>query len=149
VEPTGATGRIEFRDVKRDNVRYGNLDLNVTTENNVLHAILSGELDKVPLHGTAEARLVAGTPMKGEVRFDRISMATLHALAARRRLLPWMARSKAAFASRVRFESPIACTRPSKSNSFRSLREQKRAHRISRWQIRGRSLSRLPAASRE
>ena len=59
-EPTGADGRIEFRDIKRNKISYGNLTLNATTGNNVLRAALSGELDKVPLHGTADAHLIEG-----------------------------------------------------------------------------------------
>jgi translocation and assembly module TamB len=103
IEPSAAAGRIEFHDVKRNNIRYGNLVLNATTENDVLRANLTGELDKVPLLGTAEARLIEGIPVKGEVRFDRISMATLHALAGR----PFSIPVDGSMEGSVRFEGPL------------------------------------------
>jgi translocation and assembly module TamB len=103
VEPSGAAGRMEFHDLKRNKVRYGNLILNMTTENDVLRANLTGELDKVPLHGTAEARFLEGIPVKGEVRFDRISMATLQALAGR----PFAVPVDGSIEAGVRFEGPF------------------------------------------
>lgn len=103
LEPSGAAGRIEFHDLKRNNVRYGNLMLNVTTEKNTLRANLTGELDKVPLHGTAEVRLIEGIPVKGEVRFERISMATLHALAGR----PFAIPVDGSMEGSIRFEGPL------------------------------------------
>jgi translocation and assembly module TamB len=103
VEPNGADGRMEFRDIKRNNVRYGNLILSATTGNDVLHAVLTGELDKVPLHGTADAHLIEGIPVKGEVRFDRLSMATLHALAG----TPLNAAVDGSLEGGVRFEGPL------------------------------------------
>jgi translocation and assembly module TamB len=81
VEPLSAAGRVELREIRRNNIRYGNLIMTATTGNNALHATLAGDLDKIPLRGTAEAQLVEGTPVKGEVRFDRIGMATLETLA--------------------------------------------------------------------
>jgi translocation and assembly module TamB len=101
--PSGAAGRVEFRDIKRNNVRYGNLTLTATTENSVLHAVLSGDLDEVPLHGTADARLIEGIPVKGEVRFERISMAALHALAG----TPLTAAVDGSIEGGVRFEGPL------------------------------------------
>jgi translocation and assembly module TamB len=82
IEPEGAAGSIEFRDIKRNNIRYGDLVLNTATVNNVLRTTLSGNLNKVPVQGEVETQLIQGLPVKGAVRFDRIGMSTLTALAS-------------------------------------------------------------------
>jgi len=104
VEPAGATGRVEFHDVRRNDIRYGNVVVNATTENNVLHAILNGDLDKIPLHGTAEAQLVEGIPAKGAVHLDRMSLATLQALTG----APAKDLVEGAIEGGIRFEGPLA-----------------------------------------
>jgi translocation and assembly module TamB len=80
IEPTDANGRIEFRDIKRNNVRYGDLVFDTATLSNVLRTTLTGDLDKVPVRGEAEVRLTDELPVKGALHFDRISMATFTAL---------------------------------------------------------------------
>lgn len=103
VEPSGATGRVELRDVTRKSARFGDVILNVTTKNNALQAALSGDLAKVPLRGGAQVQLSRDIPLEGEVRFDRIGMATLYALAG----APPSASMDGWIEGGVRFEGPL------------------------------------------
>jgi len=103
IEPVDASGRIEFRDIKRNNVRYGDLVLETATVNNVLRTTLSGDLDKVPVRGEAEARLTDGLPVKGALHFDRIAMATFIALTG----VPANDLIDGSIESGIRFEGPL------------------------------------------
>ncbi len=103
IEPAGADGRIEFRDIQRNNVRYGDLVLDTATLNNVLRTTLSGDLDKVPVRGEAEARLIDGLPVKGALHFDRIGMATFTALTG----APANGLIDGSIEGGIRFEGPL------------------------------------------
>jgi translocation and assembly module TamB len=80
IEPTRADGTMAFRKIAVQGVKYGDVIVSGTTNARTIDAQVSGDLRKSQLNGTAQVQLVSGTPVKGELRLDRIDMATLYAL---------------------------------------------------------------------
>jgi translocation and assembly module TamB len=80
IEPTRADGMIMLRNIAIQGVRYGDVLVSGTTHARTIDARVSGDLRASKLNGTAQVQLVSGTPVKGELRLDRIDVATLYAL---------------------------------------------------------------------
>lgn len=80
IELKNANGTAVLRTITIDNVPYGSVTFDATTRGELLNAGFSGDLRGTRLSGGAQVQLVAGSPAKGELRFDRISLSTLNAL---------------------------------------------------------------------
>jgi translocation and assembly module TamB len=84
VEPLNVNGALQFHKITMDKIAYGDLTVTATTRQQVLRAVVVGDLRGTQLRGNAEARLTAGNdPMTGEIRFERIALATLYALSGK------------------------------------------------------------------
>ncbi|HEX3681079.1 MAG TPA: translocation/assembly module TamB domain-containing protein [Bryobacteraceae bacterium] len=81
VEPVNADGRLTLRGIEINSVPYGSMALGVATRGQLMEAHFSGDLRETHVSGAAQAQLAAGLPASGEVRLNRISLATLYALA--------------------------------------------------------------------
>src|SRR5581483_4050607 len=80
VEPTSASGTMVFRKVTVNNLPYGSITLSATTQGEALNATFAGDLRESHLNGSAQVRLVPGSPAKGELHLDHLRFATLSAL---------------------------------------------------------------------
>jgi translocation and assembly module TamB len=81
VEPVKADGRVTLRGIATHGISYGSLAVGVATRGQLLEARFSGDLRETHVSGAAQVQLTAGLPASGEVHLDRISLATLCALA--------------------------------------------------------------------
>ncbi|MBV9760115.1 MAG: translocation/assembly module TamB domain-containing protein [Acidobacteriaceae bacterium] len=81
VEPLKADGRMTLRNVTLNGVPLGSVELGVATRGQLMEARFTGDLRETHLNGGAQMQLAAGLPVTGEVRLDRIGLATLYALA--------------------------------------------------------------------
>ncbi|HEY3940072.1 MAG TPA: translocation/assembly module TamB domain-containing protein [Bryobacteraceae bacterium] len=88
VEPLSANGLLEFHHVTINHIALGNLSVHAATRGRVLSATLAGDLRESPLHGAAQVQLIAGTPLKGEVRVNRITLTALYGLTGSRLTAP-------------------------------------------------------------
>jgi len=151
VEPSSIAGTLDLRDVKRGNVRYGNVSMSATTESGVVHATLNGDLDHTPLTGSVQAQLTGAQRPKERCGFERISLATLAALAGS----PLTAPVDGSLQGGLQFEGPlqqpgrlratIMIEHCESARASRCRARQRRARRISSCKIRG-LLSLMPEA---
>lgn len=80
VEPLEADGRMIVRGIVLNRVPYGSMEMGVATRGELMEARFSGDLRETRLAGSAQVQLAAGLPANGEVRLDRMDLATLYAL---------------------------------------------------------------------
>ena len=124
IEPLSVAGRVEFRDVKLDNIRYGNMALNATTANGVLRATLNGDLEKTPLRGAAQAQLTGDVPATGDIHFGNMSLATLAALSGPTLDAP----IEGSLEGDLHFEGPLR--RPERSRATLAIEQLRLASRV-------------------
>jgi translocation and assembly module TamB len=83
-EPQSVNGALQFRKITLGDIAYGDLTVTASTRQQVMSAVVTGDLRGTQLRGTAEAHLAPGDdPMTGEVRFERIALATLYSLSGK------------------------------------------------------------------
>ena len=80
VEPAGANGTIDLRNITLNKVPYGNISLRSTTRGQNLDAVIAGDLLKNPLHGTAMVELTGDNKANAEIDFDQVTVASIYAL---------------------------------------------------------------------
>jgi translocation and assembly module TamB len=80
VEPSVANGTVLLRRVREQHQQLGNATLNFSTQAGTLYTGFSGDLGQTHLKGNAEVSLVAGSPFKGDLTFDRATIATVYSL---------------------------------------------------------------------
>lgn len=80
LEPAVANGILKLRDLAYQKEAFGALTLNVATSNNELKAKLAGDLRGHSFSGGAEIPVIGGSPMRGEIHFDRLDVAALWAI---------------------------------------------------------------------
>jgi translocation and assembly module TamB len=81
LKPSIANGHLTFHNISLNDISYGNITLNAATNGQVLDANLTGNLRESRLTGAVKLQLVNDTPVRGELHLDRISLATMYALA--------------------------------------------------------------------
>jgi translocation and assembly module TamB len=86
-EPAGINGRAQFAGLSLNGRHLGNASLNASTQGNHIDFKYSGDLRETDFHGDAQAQLTTGTPIRGDVQIDRISLATLKSLASDTKLV--------------------------------------------------------------
>jgi translocation and assembly module TamB len=83
-EPLSVNGALQFRKITMGQIAYGDLTVTASTRQQLLSAVLTGDLRGTQLRGNAEARLAPGDdPMTGQVRFEHIALATLYSLSGK------------------------------------------------------------------
>ncbi len=73
----GANGNTTAQSIDRKNIAVGNLTLDTTTENQILHAKLRGTFRNNPLHGSATVQLTGDLPAQGQLDWNRIDLANV------------------------------------------------------------------------
>jgi translocation and assembly module TamB len=79
-EPTGATGTVDLSNITWNKVPYGNLTLHSETHGQSLDAVISGDLRKNPLRGSAKVDLTSENRTVVEVDFNEITLGSLYSL---------------------------------------------------------------------
>ncbi|MDQ2843796.1 MAG: translocation/assembly module TamB, partial [Acidobacteriota bacterium] len=80
--PTQAEGALALNDLSADNSRLGAVNAHLTTEGQLLHLSVRGELRDSRFEGAAGVRLDADNPVKGHLAFDRINLASISSIVA-------------------------------------------------------------------
>ena len=81
-EPAKIDGGAQLSNISVDGHELGSATLKAaTTKGSAIEFSYNGSLRDTKFHGAAQARLTAGTPIHGDLQIDRISLATLKALA--------------------------------------------------------------------
>ncbi|MGA8027294.1 MAG: translocation/assembly module TamB domain-containing protein [Bryobacteraceae bacterium] len=80
IEPADANGTMAFRKVTVNSIPYGSILLTAATRGDVLNATFQGDLRETHVSGNTQIQLIAGSPAKGDIRFDQIQIGTIYAL---------------------------------------------------------------------
>lgn len=80
-------GNAEFSRVSLNGTDLGNASLQAITQGSAINFSYSGSLRDTQFRGSAQARLSAGTPIRGGLQMERLSLANLKALASSSTLL--------------------------------------------------------------
>ncbi len=80
IQTTGANGTIVLRRVTLEKQTLGDITLDASTKGDFLYAGFSGDLRETNIKGNAEVHLVPGSPIKGQLQFDRVGLRTIYAL---------------------------------------------------------------------
>jgi translocation and assembly module TamB len=86
-QPVKIDGSAELSDVSVSGTNLGSASLKAVTQGNGIGFTYSGDLRETKFRGSAQARLSAGTPIRGGLQMDRINLATLKALASQSALV--------------------------------------------------------------
>jgi translocation and assembly module TamB len=81
-EPFKLDGSAQFQHISVNKRELGNISFFAATAGKGIDFQYSGDLRKTKFHGTAKAQLIAGTPVRGTLQMDRISLATLKSLSS-------------------------------------------------------------------
>ncbi|HSU58334.1 MAG TPA: translocation/assembly module TamB domain-containing protein [Bryobacteraceae bacterium] len=77
IEPATAGGILNLRNIALNNMPFGALRINAVTTNDVLKANLAGDIGGRPVTGAARVQIAPGSPMNGELHFDRVDVSVL------------------------------------------------------------------------
>jgi translocation and assembly module TamB len=80
-EPLKMNGTAEIQHISVNGRDVGNIAMAVATQGKAIDFKYSGDLRDTKFHGAAQAQLATGTPIRGDVQIDRISLATAKSLA--------------------------------------------------------------------
>jgi translocation and assembly module TamB len=80
-EPLRINGSADLSGVSVNGTGLGNASLRAATQGNAIDFTYSGDLRNTKFRGAAQARLAAGTPIRGDLQMDRLSFANLKAFA--------------------------------------------------------------------
>ena len=81
-EPLKLDGSAQFQHISFNKRELGNASFFAATQGKTIDFRYSGDLRKTKFHGTAKAQLIAGTPIRGNLQMDRISLATLKSVSS-------------------------------------------------------------------
>jgi translocation and assembly module TamB len=86
-EPFKIDGNAQLQSVSVGGRDLGNASIHAVTQGNSIDFSYTGDFRNTKFHGSAEAQLTAGTPIRGSLQLDRISLATLKSLASEAKLV--------------------------------------------------------------
>lgn len=103
--PLSLNGSVALHDISLGAVKRGDLSIDAATVKDSLTVGVAGSLDGSPVYGNLHATLNGDDPGSGELRFEKVSLATTLALLAPHQKRPDLA---GAFSGRWRFSGPLA-----------------------------------------
>jgi translocation and assembly module TamB len=86
-EPLKMNGSADIQHVSVNGRELGNVSMSALTQGKAIDFKYSGDLRETKFHGSAQAQLSTGTPIRGDVQLDRLSLATAKSLASEAKLV--------------------------------------------------------------
>jgi translocation and assembly module TamB len=86
-EPRKVNGSADVQHVSVNGRELGSVSMSALTQGKAIDFKYSGDLRDTKFHGSAQAQLSTGTPIRGDVQLDRISLATAKSLASYAKLV--------------------------------------------------------------
>jgi len=80
-EPLKMNGTAQLQRITLNNREIGDVSMSASTQGKAIDFKYSGDLRQTKFRGTAQAQLTTGTPIRGSVQMDRISLAAAKSLA--------------------------------------------------------------------
>ncbi len=105
LRPLRANGNLGLHNLTVSGLKLGDISAHLATENQELKLALTGDLRESNLRGDAEVSLTPANDIRGDIRFDRISLAAVYGLLnpAQNRRLPFAGFAKGG----ISFQGPL------------------------------------------
>ncbi len=89
IRPLQANGWLALRDFTVEGTDLGQISATVTTHDRQMNLAMNGDLRESKFSGIVNLTLLPGTPFKGQIRFNRTSLATLGSLVIPQQARRW------------------------------------------------------------